>query len=313
MTFTTEDFLGRLVKNIESVVLGKHDVVQFSIIALLSGEHILLEDVPGVGKTLIAKSMAKSIHGQFSRIQFTPDLLPSDILGSSLYNQTTGNFLFAPGPIFANVVLADEINRAPPRTQSALLEAMSERQASIDGATHAMPDPFMVIATQNPFEFEGTYHLPESQLDRFLVRVDVGYPTRSFEREVLRSHNAGEPVDGLKSVVSLDEVKLARNNVRQIRVEDSVVDYLQDIVDATRKSQELSIGVSMRGALCFYRACQARALLNNRAYVIPDDVKSLAVPVIAHRVIPRGMNAGSDRKLVEASIQRLVSGIRVPV
>jgi MoxR-like ATPase len=176
-----------------------------------------------------------------------------------------------------------------------------------------MPDPFMVIATQNPFEFEGTYHLPESQLDRFLVRVDVGYPTRSFEREVLRSHNAGEPVDGLKSVVSLEEVKLARNNVRQIRVEDSVIDYLQDIVDATRKSQELSIGVSMRGALCFYRACQARALLNGREYVIPDDVKSLAVPVIAHRVIPRGMNAGSDRKLVEASIQRLVSSIRVPV
>lgn len=313
MAFSTEDFLQRLVRNIESVVLGKHEVVQLSVVALLAGEHILLEDVPGVGKTLIAKALAKSIHGQFARIQFTPDLLPSDILGSSIYNNTSNQFLFSAGPIFANVVLADEINRAPPRTQSALLEAMSEHQASIDGVTHDMPNPFLVIATQNPFEFEGTYHLPESQLDRFLVRVDVGYPSRTSEREVLRSHRMGEPVDQLSPVVSLEEVKSARAKVRAIRVEDSVVDYLQDIVEATRHSPDLLIGVSTRGALSFYRACQSRALLNGREFVTPDDVKALAVPVIAHRVIPRGLNAGSDRKLVEAGIHRLLESVRVPV
>ncbi len=313
MAFSTEDFLQRLVQNMESVVLGKHEVVQLSVVALLAGEHILLEDVPGVGKTLIAKALAKSIHGQFSRIQFTPDLLPSDILGSSIYNNTSNQFLFSAGPIFANVVLADEINRAPPRTQSALLEAMSEHQASIDGVTHNMPNPFLVIATQNPFEFEGTYHLPESQLDRFLVRVDVGYPSRSSEREVLRSHRMGEPVDQLAPVVSLEEVQSAREKVRAIRVEDSVVDYLQDIVEATRNSTDLLIGISTRGALSFYRACQSRALLNGRAFVTPDDVKALAVPVIAHRVIPRGLNAGSDRKLVEAGIRRLLESVRVPV
>jgi MoxR-like ATPase len=313
MTFSADDFLERLVRNIESVVLGKHEVVQLSVIALLAGDHILLEDVPGVGKTLIAKALARSINGQFARIQFTPDLLPSDILGSSIFSNSTNKFQFTPGPIFANVVLADEVNRAPPRTQSALLEAMSEHQASIDGTTYAMPEPFLVIATQNPFEFEGTYHLPESQLDRFLVRVDVGYPSRTAEREVLRSHQAGEPVDGLSAVVSLAEVKAARERVRSIRVEESVVDYLQDIVDATRRSNDLLIGVSTRGALSFYRACQARALLNHREFVTPDDVKSLAVPVIAHRVIPRGLNAGSERKQVEAGIGRLLESVRVPV
>jgi MoxR-like ATPase len=313
MTLATEEFLGRLIANMESVVLGKHDVVQLSLVALLAGEHILLEDVPGVGKTLIAKALAKSIEGQFSRIQFTPDLLPSDILGSSIYHSATSQFSFAPGPIFANVVLADEINRAPPRTQAALLEAMSERQASIDGTTHLMPQPFMVIATQNPFEFEGTYHLPESQLDRFLCRIDVGYPARDAERAVLRSHKLGEPVENLASVVSLDDLRSAREQVRQVQLEDSVLDYLQDVVDATRGCKDLLFGVSTRGALNFYRACQARALLNHRAYVIPDDVKSLAVPVIAHRVVPRGMSAGSDRKLVEKLIQRLLESIRVPV
>jgi MoxR-like ATPase len=313
MSLATEEFLGRLIANMESVVLGKRDVVQLSLVALLAGEHILLEDVPGVGKTLIAKALAKSIEGQFSRIQFTPDLLPSDILGSSIYHSATSQFSFAPGPIFANVVLADEINRAPPRTQAALLEAMSERQASIDGTTHLMPQPFMVIATQNPFEFEGTYHLPESQLDRFLCRIDVGYPARDAERDVLRSHNLGEPVESLSSVVTLDDLRSAREQVRQVQFEDSVLDYLQDVVDATRGSKDLLFGVSTRGALNFYRACQARALLNHRAYVIPDDVKSLAVPVIAHRVVPRGMSAGSDRKFVEKLIQRLLESIRVPV
>jgi MoxR-like ATPase len=280
---------------------------------LLAGEHILLEDVPGVGKTLVAKALSKSIDGKFSRIQFTPDLLPSDILGSNIYRASTGTFDFSAGPIFANVVLADEINRAPPRTQSALLEAMSERQASIDGVTYPMPDPFIVMATQNPFEFEGTYLLPESQLDRFIVRIEIGYPPRPSEREILRTHLHGEPVDELKSVVSLAEVKAAQQVVRQVQVENSVVDYLQDIVEATRSSNDLHIGVSTRGALSFYRACQAYAVIHQRDFVTPDDVKKLAVPVIAHRIIPKGLAAGSDRKLVEANVRRMLESVRVPV
>ncbi len=313
MADSTQDFLERLVKNVESVVLGKHDVVEMMLVALLSDEHVLLEDVPGVGKTLAAKAVSKSIDGQFSRIQFTPDLLPSDIVGSSIYNASSGTFSFSAGPIFANVVLADEINRAPPRTQSALLEAMSEGQASIDGKTYPMPDPFLVIATQNPFEFEGTYLLPESQLDRFLIRIEVGYPSREAERDVLTSHNLGEPVDQLKSVVSLSDVRSAQQSVRKVQFEASVLDYLQDIIEATRKSNDLQVGVSTRGALSYYRACQSLATVKNRKFVTPDDVKSLAIPVIAHRVLPKGFAAGSDRKLVEATVKKMINAVKVPV
>lgn len=294
----------------EAVVLGKVEVVRKTIVALLAGEHILLEDVPGVGKTLVAKALAKSIDGKFTRVQFTPDLLPTDIIGSSIYHD--GEFKFSPGPIFANVVLGDEINRAPPRTQSALLEAMSERQASVDGKTHPMPDPFLVIATQNPFEFEGTYVLPESQLDRFIMRIDVGYPARDAERNVLRSHRAGEPVDQLKPVVSLAEIREAQAITRTIQVEDSILDYLQDIVDQTRTSNELQVGTSTRGALAFYRAAQANALLAGRSFVVPDDVKKMAVPVLAHRVMPRGFAAGSERAAAEAIIQKCLDAVRVP-
>lgn len=303
--------LQRLQQNIESVVLGKKEVVRKTLVALLAGEHILLEDVPGVGKTLVAKALAKSIDGRFTRIQFTPDLLPSDIVGSSVYHN--GDFKFSPGPIFANVVLGDEINRAPPRTQSALLEAMSERQASIDGTTYPMPDPFLVIATQNPFEFEGTYVLPESQLDRFIMRIDVGYPAREAERNVLRSHRAGEPVEHLAPVVSLGDIKQAQSLVREVRFDDSLVDYLQDIVDRTRGSNDLQVGVSTRGALAFYRAAQSSALIAGRNYVIPDDVKDLAICVLAHRVMPRGFAAGSDRAAAEAMIQRCLESVSVPV
>lgn len=311
MNPTIQATLQRLQKNIESVVLGKKEVVRKTLVALLSGEHILLEDVPGVGKTLVAKALAKSIDGRFTRVQFTPDLLPSDIVGSSIYHN--GDFKFNPGPIFANVVLGDEINRAPPRTQSALLEAMSERQASIDGTTYPMPDPFLVIATQNPFEFEGTYVLPESQLDRFIMRIDVGYPEREAERNVLRSHRSGEPVDHLTPVVSLAEIKESQDLVREIRFDDTLVDYLQDIVDRTRKSNDLQVGVSTRGALAFYRAAQAHALLAGRDYVVPDDVKELAICVLAHRVLPRGFAAGSDRAAAEAMIQRCLESVSVPV
>ena len=311
MSSTINTGLQRLERNMESVVLGKQEVIRKTLIALLAGEHLLLEDVPGVGKTLVAKALAKSIEGKFTRVQFTPDLLPSDIVGSSIYHN--GDFKFSPGPIFANIVLGDEINRAPPRTQSALLEAMSERQASIDGTTYPMPDPFMVIATQNPFEFEGTYVLPESQLDRFLMRIDLGYPARDAERNVLRSHRSGEPVDGLPSVVSLSEIKQWQLAVREIRFDDALVDYLQDIVDRTRSSNELQVGVSTRGALALYRAAQAQALLAGRDYVIPDDIKSLAVGVLSHRVMPRGFAAGSERSIVESMIKRCLESVAIPV
>jgi MoxR-like ATPase len=303
--------LVRLEQNIESVVLGKKEVVRRILVALMAGEHLLLEDVPGVGKTLLAKAIAKSVDGRFTRVQFTPDLLPSDIIGSSIYHE--GEFKFSPGPIFANIVLGDEINRAPPRTQSALLEAMSERQASVDGKTYPLPEPFMVIATQNPFEFEGTYVLPESQLDRFIMRVDVGYPGREAERNVLKSHRTGEPVDQLHAVATVEEVKQLQRSVRDIGVEDSIIDYLQDIVDQTRRSNEIQVGVSTRGALAFYRAAQAHALLTGRSYVVPDDVKSLAIPVLAHRIMPRGFTAGSERATAESIIERCVRNIDVPV
>ena len=279
--------LAKLRSNMELAVLGKPEVVKLVVVALLAGEHILLEDVPGVGKTLIAKALARSIAGKFTRLQFTPDLLPSDITGSSIYNASSGAFTFNPGPVFANVVLADEVNRAPPRTQSALLEAMGEGQVSIDGQTHMLPDPQLVIATQNPFEFEGTYLLPESQLDRFLLRITVGYPERKFERLLLQSHRSGEPVDNLQPAISLQQILAAQSYVRGITFEDSLVEYLLDIVHATREIDAVQIGVSTRGALAFFRAAQARAAVEDRDHVIPDDIKQLAIPVLSHRIVPR--------------------------
>lgn len=312
MSESIQETLSRLRANMESVVFGKSEVVKLTLVALLAGEHILLEDVPGVGKTLIGKALAKSVAGQFTRIQFTPDLLPSDIVGSGVYHAAEGNFQFHPGPVFANVVLGDEINRAPPRTQSALLEAMSERQVSVDGTTHHLPDPFLVIATQNPFEFEGTYLLPESQLDRFLLRIEVGYPSRQAERQVIASHIKGEPVEELASVVTLDEIRKTQTASRNVQCESSMLDYIQDLVDATRHSSELLVGLSTRGALGLYRACQALALLENRQYVIPDDLKRLAAAVIAHRVVPKGFSAGSDRAAAEAIVGRLLGSLVVP-
>ena len=233
--------------------------MRLAVVALLAGEHVLLEDIPGVGKTLMGKAIARSLAGKFHRIQFTPDLLPADITGSSLYNSRTQEFVFSPGPIFANVVLADEINRATPRTQSALLESMSERQVSADGQTHPLPRPFMVIATENPVEFEGTYPLPESQLDRFLLRIPLGYPQRDVELQVLATHREGEPVDSLSPVLDCEQVASLQAAVRQVEVEDSINEYLLDIVEATRRCDELQVGVSTRGALALYRAAQAAA------------------------------------------------------
>ena len=303
----------RLRDNMARVMLGKPDVIQNLVVAVLAGQHVLLEDIPGVGKTLAAKSLASSIGGSFSRLQFTPDLLPSDITGSMIYRSETRDFEFKPGPIFANIVLADEINRAPPRTQSALLEAMSETRVSIDGKAHDLPSPFAVIATQNPFEFEGTYPLPESQLDRFLLRISVGYPQRATERDVLQSHRTGEPVDTLEAVVSADEVKDAQRLVREVRVDEALLDYLLDVVEATRNHDGFQVGVSTRGALAFYRGCQAMAVTEGRDYVVPDDIKRLAVPVLSHRITPEGLFQGGNREQVESQISDLVQQIPVPM
>ena len=312
MTTEIQTLVGQLETNIARVVLGKSDVVRMCLVSLLAGEHLLLEDVPGVGKTLVGKALAKSIDGQFSRIQFTPDLLPSDIVGSSIFNAQTSEFTFHTGPVFANIVLADEINRTPPRTQSALLEAMSDSQVSVDGATHTLPRPFMVIATQNPFEFEGTYPLPESQLDRFLMRISMGYPDRENERQVLSLHRVSEPVEELQPAIGIDQVVQLQNAAREVTIDDAINEYLLDIVAATRESDELHVGVSTRGVLCLYRAAQALAIVEGRDYVVPDDVKKLCVPVLSHRVITKGYLHGRYTQAVEALIHRLVEQIPTP-
>jgi len=305
--------IAELQRNMRSVVLGKPEVVRMCLVALLAGEHVLLEDVPGVGKTLVGKALARSLSGDFCRLQFTPDLLPSDIVGSSLFNSKTSEFEYKRGPIFANVVLADEINRAPPRTQSALLEAMSDSQVSVDGVTYNLPKPFIVIATQNPFEFEGTYALPESQLDRFLLRISMGYPDREAERQVLASHREGEPVEQLQPVLSSEQIVELQKGVRQVAVEASLYDYILDIVDVTRRCEELHVGVSTRGGLSLYRAAQASALIDGRKFVVPDDIKQLTSSVLAHRVVTKGYIQGDSRRAAESIIQRLVDEVPVPM
>jgi MoxR-like ATPase len=302
----------RLSENVGLVVLGKPEVIRLAIVALLAEGHVLIEDVPGVGKTLLARAIAASIDCSFRRIQFTPDLLPSDVLGSSIYHAPSGEFVFKPGPLFANVILADEINRTTPRTQSALLEAMSDRQASIEGQTYPLTPPFIVLATQNPYEFEGTYVLPESQLDRFMLRLRMGYPIRSEERKVFASHRNGEPVEKLSPVLTAKEVLHLQNGVRRVQVDDAITEYLLDIVHATRRSDDLHVGVSTRGALTLYRAAQSLALVSGRYYVIPDDIKTLVVPVLAHRVVGKSFLQAGEFGAAEAIIRDIVDRIRVP-
>lgn len=310
---TILEAISRLEANITKVVFGKRDVIRQCLFALFTGEHVLLEDVPGVGKTLIGRALAKSVSGVFGRIQFTADLLPADITGSSFYDANKQEFRFSQGPIFSNILLADEINRTTPRTQSAMLEAMNEQQVSVDGTSYPLPQPFMVVATENPMEYEGTYPLPESQLDRFLMRLSVGYPDRENEMEVLRKHQLGTPIDTLEPVLDAATIMKIREEVMKIRVDDAINKYILDLVKATRESDSLFVGVSTRGAIAFSRAGQAYALMEGRDFVVPDDVKALAVPVLSHRVMPKGYSHGNQRQAVEAIIERILDTVPVPV
>lgn len=278
----------RLTQNLGTVIVGKSEAIRLVLVALFSGGHALLEDVPGVGKTLLAKSLARSIDGQFHRVQCTPDLLPSDVTGTNIWNQKTGQFEFLAGPIFTNVLLTDEINRATPRTQSALLEVMEERQVTIDGVSRAVPNPFFVIATQNPIEYQGTFPLPEAQMDRFALAFSLGYPSESEELQMLQRLRGGGGVDELKPCVSLAELLTLRQLCLDVKVEESVQRYLLNLVRATRTDEEITLGVSPRGTVVLQRAVQALAFLEGRDYAIPDDVKFLAPYVLSHRMIPGG-------------------------
>ncbi len=305
----------RLVRNIETVFRGKPQVTRLAVTCLLAGGHLLVEDVPGVGKTLLARALASSLGLRFSRIQFTSDLLPADIIGVNVFDQTRGDFVFKPGPIFANIVLADEINRTAPRTQSSLLEAMAENRVSIDDVTHVLDKPFLVIATQNPLESHGTYPLPESQLDRFLMRVSVGYPARDIERDLLLERTSDDPVDALTEVLDAEQVLALQRQVDAVRFDTSLVDYIMDIVEATRATARLSIGVSTRGALALQRASRAIALVHGRDYVLPDDIREVVIPVLAHRVsLGTGETVvGSSRDAAEGLLRELIERIEVPV
>ncbi len=274
-----------LAANVESVIVGKHDEVQRVLIALLCRGHVLVEDVPGVGKTVLAKAIARSLGCRFRRIQCTPDILPSDITGVSIFNQKTGEFEFRPGPVVAQVVLADEINRATPKTQAALLEAMEERQVTVDGRTTALPRPFLVLATQNPIEYEGTFPLPEAQVDRFIMRIRLGYPSPQDEMRILDDQSGGHPLERLAQVVSASDFLAAQEAVGEIYVDDLIKRYIVDLVRATREHPDLYLGASPRGSLALFRTAQAHAAMADRDYVVPDDVKTMAVDILAHRVI----------------------------
>jgi len=308
-----QELIAALERNISTAILGKPEAIRLAMVALLSEGHMLVEDAPGVGKTSLAKAIAKSLDCDFKRLQFTPDMLPSDILGSSVFLPNLGQFEFRRGPIFTNVLLSDEINRTTPRTQSALLEAMSEGQVSIEGTTYPLSSPFFVLATQNPFEFEGTYPLPENQLDRFMLCIDVGYPERSVEKSVLVNHRDGQPVDRLKPVVNAEQLRRLQQATREIRVDDAINEYLLDIVHATRSHDELQLGVSTRGAITIYRACQSLAFIEGRNFVIPDDVKRLAVPVLSHRITVRGELRESQRQRAKQVVKQILSKTPVPL
>jgi MoxR-like ATPase len=307
--------IDRLQAAVESVIKGKPEAVRLTIVTLIAGGHLLVEDVPGVGKTTLAHALARALDCVFQRIQFTSDLLPSDVIGLSVYNQHTGQFDWKPGPIFANVVLADEINRTTPKTQSALLEAMAEGHVTAEGTTHPLPAPFIVLATQNPIEHHGTYPLPESQLDRFMLRLRIGYPQAEDEVQILRDRQRAEPLDGLRAVMTGEDILSLQQSVTEVSVDDVLVDYLMRIVAATRDSEMLDLGVSPRGTLSLFRAAQALALTEERMYCVPDDIKRLVIPVFAHRIVVSSRFSSSLRRSEEAEavLREIMKTISVPL
>ncbi|MEC2057609.1 MoxR family ATPase [Peribacillus psychrosaccharolyticus] len=304
--------LKKVIDNIENVIIGKRNIVELSLVAMLADGHVLLEDVPGVGKTMMVRSLAKSINASFKRIQFTPDLLPSDVTGVSIYNPQLQEFIFRPGPIMGNIILADEINRTSPKTQAALLEGMEEASVTVDGVTRQLEKPFFVMATQNPIEYEGTYPLPEAQLDRFLLKMKIGYPTMQEEMEVLNLARKAKPIEELEPVISMEEIRALQEEVLEIHVEDTIKRYLVDLSGRTRIHPNVNLGVSPRGTISLMKAAQAYALLNGRDYVLPDDVQYLAPAVLSHRIILKSeaKYGGID---AESIIQDIVRKIPVPV
>ncbi|HHD10953.1 MAG TPA: MoxR family ATPase [Deltaproteobacteria bacterium] len=302
--------IDRVIENIEKVVRGKREVVELACVSLFVEGHLLIEDVPGVGKTTLAHSLARSVDATFRRIQFTSDLMPSDVIGVTIYNEVTGDFEFRHGPIFANIVLADEINRATPKTQSALLEAMNERQVSVDNITYPLPEPFMLIATQNPVEYTGTFMLPESQLDRFTISVTIGYPQEEVEKEIISSPPSALMPETLEPAITVDELISIQHATEKVRIEEDLLDYIMSIVKKTREHELLRLGVSPRGARAFYRCAQAMALIRGRDWCTPDDIKAVAVPALAHRVIPREYEQRDSSRLI---IEEIVESTTVPV
>ena len=315
MPTATSQIVSELRRTIARAIYGKEEAIQLALITLLARGHLLIEDVPGVGKTTLAQALAKSFQCGFQRVQFTSDLLPSDVLGVSVYNPETRDFEFRPGPIFANVVLADEINRTTPRTQSALLEAMNDAQVTVDGKSMPLPNPFLVIATQNPVEHHGTYPLPESQLDRFLMRIKMGYPSHETEKEILRKRANDDPLHSLQPVADVNEVLAMQEAVTHVKVDSSLQDYALEIVNRTRKSDQLALGVSPRGTLMLQRAAQARAFLDGCDFCLPDDFKQLAVAVFAHRAVASARHASLQRKseTTENALREIVESVRVPL
>jgi MoxR-like ATPase len=305
----------RLQQAVETVIKGKPEAVRLAIVTLIAGGHLLVEDVPGVGKTTLAQALARALDCTFQRIQFTSDLLPSDVIGLSVYNQHSSVFEWKPGPVFANVVLADEINRTTPKTQSALLEAMAERHVTVEGTTHPLPAPFIVLATQNPIEHHGTYPLPESQLDRFMLRLRIGYPNLADEQQILRDRELNDPLDDLSPVMNAAEIVELQRSVSAVSVDDSLVEYLMNIVTATRDSEMLDLGVSPRGSLALFRAAQALALTEERSYCIPDDIKRLVLPIFAHRILVSSRFASALRRSEEAEavLKEIMKTVSVPL
>ncbi len=304
-------FARRVIENVEHVILGKRPVIEKLLVAFLCEGHVLIEDVPGVGKTMLARALAASLGCTFRRIQFTPDMLPSDVTGVSIFNQKTQEFEFRPGPIMAEIVLADEINRAPPKTQAALLEAMEERQVTVEGETHRLPRPFLVLATQNPIEYEGTFPLPEAQLDRFMMRLRLGYPDRVDEVHILESQRQHHPIEDVRPVVSREEILAAQEAVREVYVDDRIKTYVVDIVRATRRHPSVYLGASPRGSLFLFKGARAWAALQGRTYVLPDDVKAVAVEVLAHRLIMTP-EARIQQTLQEDVIREVLGIVPVP-